>query len=230
MRPQSSMGFGKNIYKLKNSDKATLYAPIEARVMPAPTSKRPEEREFVVDSGASMHTMSKKELSSDELDTLRRSRNPTVVLTANGGSAHPRGSTSCRSRSKSIRDCKYSRKRQWSYQFENSAKTTETPMSGSAVKKPRLTKDGKTDNYIQNGQFRTSCRSWLSTNSASVSSSTSPPQDSSSSSSSPALERSDEMAPRCDPSETQKKKKEGWQSRCGRPFARSSWVAGGVHR
>ena len=31
-----------------------------------------------------MHMTSKKELSSDELDTLRRSRNPTVVLTANG--------------------------------------------------------------------------------------------------------------------------------------------------
>ena len=31
-----------------------------------------------------MHMRSKKDLSSDELDTLRRSRNPTVVLTANG--------------------------------------------------------------------------------------------------------------------------------------------------
>ena len=48
------------------------------------TSKKPEEREVVVDSGASMHMMSKPELSSDELDTLRKSRNPTVVLTANG--------------------------------------------------------------------------------------------------------------------------------------------------
>ena len=28
--------------------------------------------------------MSRKELSSEEMDTLRRSRNPTVVLTANG--------------------------------------------------------------------------------------------------------------------------------------------------
>ena len=52
--------------------------------MLASTSKRPEEREVVVDSGASMHMMSKPELSSDELDTLRKSRNPTVVLTANG--------------------------------------------------------------------------------------------------------------------------------------------------
>ena len=31
-----------------------------------------------------MQMMSKKDLSSDELDTLRRSRNTTVVLTANG--------------------------------------------------------------------------------------------------------------------------------------------------
>ena len=39
---------------------------------------------FVVDSGASMHMLSKKDPSSDEMDTLRRSRNPTTVVTANG--------------------------------------------------------------------------------------------------------------------------------------------------
>ena len=70
--------------KLKNWDKATLYSPIEARATPAPTSKCPEEREFVVDTGASMHTLSKKELNSEELQTLRRPRNPTTVVTANG--------------------------------------------------------------------------------------------------------------------------------------------------
>ena len=31
-----------------------------------------------------MHMMSKKELSSGELDTVERSRTPTVVLTASG--------------------------------------------------------------------------------------------------------------------------------------------------
>ena len=41
--------------------------------MPAPSSKKPEEREFVIDSGASMH----------ELETLRRSRNPVTVVAAN---------------------------------------------------------------------------------------------------------------------------------------------------
>ena len=70
-------------YKIKHADRATLYTPIEARVMPARISKRPEEREFVVDSGASMHMPSKQDLNSDELDTLRRSRSSTVVLTAN---------------------------------------------------------------------------------------------------------------------------------------------------
>ena len=49
-----------------------------------PVSKNTEERMFVVDSGASMHMLSKKDLSSDEMDTLQRSRTPTTVVTANG--------------------------------------------------------------------------------------------------------------------------------------------------
>ena len=39
---------------------------------------------FVVDSGASMHMLSKKDLNSAELGTVRVSRNPTTVMTANG--------------------------------------------------------------------------------------------------------------------------------------------------
>ena len=59
----------KHVYKPKNSDKATFYSPAGARVMPAPSSHLPEEREFVVDAGASMHLLSEKDLSSDEKDT-----------------------------------------------------------------------------------------------------------------------------------------------------------------
>ena len=50
-----------NTCKLMISDKTMLSTYAEAKVMPAPTSTRPEEREFVVDSGASMHMISKKE-------------------------------------------------------------------------------------------------------------------------------------------------------------------------
>ena len=46
--------------------------------------KKTEDRIFVVDSGASMQMLSKKYLSSDEMETLRRSRNPTTEMTANG--------------------------------------------------------------------------------------------------------------------------------------------------
>ena len=83
MRPQRSMGFGEQIYKLKNAHKTTFYTLIEVEAMPAPSSTTPEEREFVVDSGASMHMTTAKELSSEEMDTVKRFRTPTV-LTANG--------------------------------------------------------------------------------------------------------------------------------------------------
>ena len=84
MRPQSSMGFGETYLQAQECGQSSVFSSIEATVMPAPTSKSPEERDFVVDSGAPMHMMSKEELSSEEMDTARRSRPPTEVSTANG--------------------------------------------------------------------------------------------------------------------------------------------------
>ena len=49
--------------------------------MPAASTIKPEEREFVVDSGASTHMVSRKDLNSAELVTVRISKNPTTVLT-----------------------------------------------------------------------------------------------------------------------------------------------------
>ena len=68
----------KSFTSSKIQTKLRFFTPIEAGVMLAPTSKRPEELEVVVDSGASMHMMSKKELSSDELDTLREGPEPPL--------------------------------------------------------------------------------------------------------------------------------------------------------
>ena len=50
----------------------------------APSNLKPEEREFVVDSRASMHMISKDDLSSAEVDTLTKSCSLTTVITANG--------------------------------------------------------------------------------------------------------------------------------------------------
>ena len=76
------MEVGKSILKLKEKNKAAFFSHSENRCLPASTLK-PEEREFVVDSGASMHMISKKDLSFAEMDTLTKSCSPTTVITAN---------------------------------------------------------------------------------------------------------------------------------------------------
>ena len=53
------------ILKLKEKNETTFFSPSEKRCLPAPSTIKPEEREFVVDSGASMHMISKKVLISD---------------------------------------------------------------------------------------------------------------------------------------------------------------------
>ena len=63
--------------------KAAFFSSPENRCHLA-SSLKPEEREFVVDSGASMHMISKKDLSDAEMDTLTKSCSPTMVITANG--------------------------------------------------------------------------------------------------------------------------------------------------
>ena len=73
----------KNVLKFKEHERATLFSLSENRCLPASTLK-PEEREFVVDSGASMHMISKKDLSNAEMNTLTKSCSPTIFMTANG--------------------------------------------------------------------------------------------------------------------------------------------------
>ena len=85
VRPQRRLGTGKGCLKTqKRSSKDTFYSLGKAWVVPAPSSTKPEERHFVIDSGASMHMLSKKDLWSGELETLKRSRSPITVVTAKG--------------------------------------------------------------------------------------------------------------------------------------------------
>ena len=73
----------KSVLKLMEHERATFFSPSENRCLPASTLNS-EEREFVVDSGASMHMISKKDLSDAEMDTLTKSCSPAIVITANG--------------------------------------------------------------------------------------------------------------------------------------------------
>ena len=81
---EAAWKLAKSMLKLKEKNRAAFFSPSENRCLPAPSNLKPEEREFVVDSGASMHMISKKDLSDAEMDTLTKSCSPTIVITANG--------------------------------------------------------------------------------------------------------------------------------------------------
>ena len=80
---EAAWKLAKNVLKLKEHQRAAFFSSPENRCLSASTLKL-EEREFVVDSGASMHMISKKDLSEAEMDTLTKSCSPTMVITANG--------------------------------------------------------------------------------------------------------------------------------------------------
>ena len=141
---------------------------------------------------------------------IRRNWDSTEIQEPhNGGNgqweiAKKRGSTSVRSLPWSLRD-----------HLESSAKNTDATMSGPAVKKPRLTKQGKKILARRKISYVFVVLG-LSSNSGTSSSSTSPPQDSSSTSSSPTPERSDKPAPgngRAIPQKPKTKIKKGWRLR-----------------
>ena len=57
---EAAWKLAKIVLKLKEHERATFFSPSENWCLPA-SSLKPEEREFVVDSGASMHMISKKD-------------------------------------------------------------------------------------------------------------------------------------------------------------------------
>ena len=82
--PKARLGIlPKNIQAQSERQSYILFA---CRTVDSPRcfSKRAARREFVVDSGARMHMVSEKDLHSSELETMRTSRSPTTVMTANG--------------------------------------------------------------------------------------------------------------------------------------------------
>ena len=74
----------------KNSQRKTrpsyipFYSLAEEWALPVTSIQEPEETESVVDSGACMHMVSKRDLNSVELETMRTSRSPTTVMRAYG--------------------------------------------------------------------------------------------------------------------------------------------------
>ena len=85
MRPrQGTESCQQYLQAQRREDKATFYSLAEEWIILAASTIKPKEREFVVDSGASVYVVSKRDLNSAELETVRISKSPTTVMTANG--------------------------------------------------------------------------------------------------------------------------------------------------
>ena len=121
--------------------------------------KEPEEREFVVDSGANMHMVSEKDLNSAELETMRTSRSPTTVMTANGEVRTSKEATVCvlNNRTYSSLLC-FFKKLPQCFHWGNSAKNMGTRITGKDVKIHISTKMAR--ELIAIIQLCTICGSW----------------------------------------------------------------------
>ena len=91
---EAAWKLAKSVLNLKVQERATFFSPSENRkiCLPAPSTLKPEEREFVVDSGASMHIIGKKDLNSAVLETVTTSRSPTTVITNGDVQTHEEAS------------------------------------------------------------------------------------------------------------------------------------------
>ena len=69
----------------KKKTRAAFYFPVEEWVLPAASTKEPEERDFLwLIPGRVCIRSARKTFFSAELETMRTSRSPTTVMTANG--------------------------------------------------------------------------------------------------------------------------------------------------
>ena len=75
---EATWKLAKKILKLKEEHKSTFFSPTEKWCLSCPSKIKQEEREFIVDSGASMHMISRKDW------TVTTSRCPMTVTTDNG--------------------------------------------------------------------------------------------------------------------------------------------------
>ena len=123
----------KNVLKLKEHERATFFSPSENRCLSA-SNLKPEEREFVVDSGASMLMISKKDLISAEMDTLTKSCSPTIVITANGEVQTHEEATVYVKELDIFLTMKVLENHQQYYRSESFAMKTGIPTNGSMVK------------------------------------------------------------------------------------------------
>ena len=150
---EAAWKLAKSVLKLKEKNRATFFSPSENGCLPASTLK-PEEREFVVDSSASMQMISKKDLSDAEMDTLTKSCSPTIVINANGEvQTHEEATVYVKELEKYLTMKVLENTPAVLYRLESFAMKTDTLMNGSMVKNHISLKTGFEYNAIRRTSF-----------------------------------------------------------------------------
>ena len=145
----------KHIYKLREKDKITFYSPSERWVLPVASTKERKERDFAVDPGARVHMVSKKDRNSAELETMRPSKSPMTVMTANG---EVRTTEEATVYVKQL-DLFVKVMLPAVLSLGNSVRIMGKHTTGSGCQKPHLTKKGQ-ENLLQCIKLCTICGSW----------------------------------------------------------------------
>ena len=122
------------VLKLMKKYKTTFFPPSENLCLSSPQTIKPEEKEFVVDSGASMHMINKKDLNSAELETMTTSGSPMTVCAANGEVQTNEEATVFVRKFDIFLTINSSRIRQQFYRWESFAMNIDIYMSGLTVK------------------------------------------------------------------------------------------------
>ena len=161
--------------------------------MPATSTIKPEEREFVVDSGASRHMVSKSDLDAAELETMKISKYPNDRDDGQRRGANKRRSHGICQRIGLVRDSNVSRKYTAVLSLGKLCEDHGYTCHWTSGQKPHLTKDDKRiscniSNYVP---FVAPGLSTSSSTSSSPVSSTSSSQDTVGSTENPATERSE---------------------------------------
>ena len=81
--PVDAWELARKIFSLKKARHSYILFTFRGVDLAGRIHKKTEEREFVVDSRACVHMVSKKDLNKAELETVKVSENPTTVVTAN---------------------------------------------------------------------------------------------------------------------------------------------------
>ena len=75
---------GKDYHEAQRKGQSSFFSPTNEWCLPAPSILKPKEIEFVVESLQSMQMLSRKDLNSAELKTVRVFKSPATVVVANG--------------------------------------------------------------------------------------------------------------------------------------------------